>query len=168
MTKITIGTITKPQGIGGEVKVAPLTDDPARFKKLTKVYLDGAIYRVIGARVSHAGVFLSLEGVADRNAAESLRGKAVQIDRSEAIKPPAGRYLIADLLECGVYIDGEEVGRMEDVLQYGSADVYVVKMNDGRRAMIPSIERVLPSIDIAAKKVCVDRQAFEDLAVYEN
>lgn len=168
MTKLTIGTITKPQGIVGEVKVAPLTDDPARFRELSKVYLDGVRYQVIGARVTQAGVFLSLQGIGDRNAAELLRGKAVQIDREDAIVPPEGRYLIADLLGCDVYVDGELIGEMADVLQYGSADIYVIKTNGGKRAMIPAIERILMEIDVRKRRVELDRKAFEDLAVYED
>ena len=70
---VTVGTVAKPQGIRGEIKVNPLTDDNKRFFDLKKVVIGGAEYAVTLARVTPAGVFIKLDGVNDRNAAELLR-----------------------------------------------------------------------------------------------
>ena len=63
MTRLTVGKIAKPQGVGGELKISPLTDDVNRFKNLKTVYLDGKSYNVSKARILPNGVFLTLEGV---------------------------------------------------------------------------------------------------------
>ena len=78
MTTLTVGKIAKPQGVGGELKISPLTDDVNRFKNLKTVYLDGKSYNVSKARISPNGVFLTLEGVNDRNTAELLRNKDIE------------------------------------------------------------------------------------------
>ena len=71
-----LGEIVRPQGIRGEVKLRHYTDDPDRFLDLETAYLqkDGAYQpvRVTGARVQKDDVYLTLEGVDDRNAAEKL------------------------------------------------------------------------------------------------
>jgi 16S rRNA processing protein RimM len=60
---LTIGEITKPHGIKGEVKVFPLTDDIQRFKKLKRVFIDGQEVKVSYVTVGHDRAILRLEGV---------------------------------------------------------------------------------------------------------
>ena len=167
MERLTVGKIAKPQGVGGELKISPLTDDVNRFKSLKSVFVDGKNYNVCKARISPNGVFLTLEGVNDRNSAERLRNKDVEVDRKDAVRLEKDRYFIVDIISCDVYVDEEKIGSLVDVLQYGSADVYVISTKKGR-VMIPAIERIVLGIDVENKKITLDGQAFEDLAVYEE
>ncbi|MDE7079945.1 MAG: ribosome maturation factor RimM [Clostridia bacterium] len=167
MDRITVGKIAKPQGVGGELKIAPLTDDVNRFKSLKSVFIDGKVYSVVKARISPNGVFLTLDGVSDRNAAEILRNKDIEVDRKDAVRLEKDRYFIVDLISSDVFVGEEKIGSLADVLQYGSADVYVISTKKGR-AMIPAIKRILVDIDAENKKIVLDRQAFEDLVVYEE
>ena len=48
MDRLVVGVISKAQGVKGEVKIAPLTDDVSRFKKLSQVYIDGVCRKVSG------------------------------------------------------------------------------------------------------------------------
>ena len=98
MNYITVGVVARPQGIKGEVKIAPLTDDNARFHSLSRVHIDGKDYDVTGCKVNPAGVFLSFAGITDRNAAELLRGKRVLIDRSDAVRLDDDRHFIVDII----------------------------------------------------------------------
>ncbi len=168
MEKIVVGNIAKPQGIRGEVKVTPLTDDPQRFAKLKSVFIDDKRYNVKGARVSQNGVFLSLENIDDRNTAELLRGKDIVIERNQAVKLPQDSYFIVDIIGCKVMADEQTIGKVIDVLQYGSADIYVIKTEDKKRAMIPSIKSLILDTDIVNKTIIVDKKVFDDLVVYED
>ena len=83
-----LGEVVRPQGIHGEVKLRHYTDDPERFLELKTVYREReGRYEpigVTGARVREDDVFLMLEGVRDRNAAEALRGVKLWVDRAHA------------------------------------------------------------------------------------
>lgn len=167
MDRIVIGNISKPQGVRGEVKITPLTDDAERFLKLKKVFVDDKEYAVDNSRVSPNGVYLKLKGIDDRNAAELLRNKDLTVLRQDAVKLDKDRYFIVDIIGCEVTTDGEKIGKLVDVLQYGAADVYVISTKKGR-AMIPAIARILLDVDIENKKITLDKEAFDDLAVYEE
>lgn len=167
MGRIVVGTIAKPQGVRGEVKISPLTDDAARFTRLKRAYISGVMYDVQSSKVLPNGVFVKFKGIDDRNAAELLRDKEVEIDREDAVKLPEGRYFIVDVIGSEVFAGGEKIGKLVDVLQYGAADVYVLSTAKGR-AMIPAIDRILVEVDVADKKIILDREAFDDLAVYEE
>ena len=99
-----IGEITKPQGIMGEVKVLPHTDDPGRFLKLNMVYIQsGNEYEerpIVSARSSGGDVFLTFPGVTDRDKAEALRGKKLYVDRSHAVALSEDENFICDLIGC--------------------------------------------------------------------
>ena len=59
--EIVIGTVARPRGISGELKITPITDDPHRFLSLKTVFVDGREYRVRSASVNPSGVFVALE-----------------------------------------------------------------------------------------------------------
>jgi len=167
-----LGTIVKPQGLRGEVKLRHETDDPARFDGLAKVYVRrGEAYAPIGvlsARVSGGDVYLTLEGVNDRDAAEALRGQAVYIDRAHARTLNTNEVFIADLLGVkAIDAGGNDVGTVTDVLQNGAADVLVFSTPRGTM-MAPFLKRLVRELDVKAGRMVLDAEALAEVAYYEN
>lgn len=168
MQRIVVGTITKPQGVKGELKVLPLTDDVERFEELKRIYLDGVGYDVTDARIAPNGVFLQLDGVTTVEQAAALKNCNIEIDRIDAKKLAKGEYFIVDIIGCAVFVGDDKIGVLRDVLQQGSADIYVVATTDKKVAMLPCIKRLVLNVDIAQRKIVLDKTAFEDLVVYED
>lgn len=151
---LTIGEITKPHGIKGEVKVFPLTDDIQRFKKLKRVFIDGQEVRVSYVTVGHDRAILRLEGVDSVEEAEKLRKKLLVVPREEAVKLEEGAYFIEDLKDCTVYDEeGLELGKVAEVIQTGSNDVYWIKKP--KELLIPAIRDVVLSVDVEAEKIII-------------
>ena len=71
---IIIGRVVKAVGIKGEIKVAPITDDMLRYKKLKTVYITGIPYQILSCRFDKAFVFLKLNGFFTRDDAEKIVG----------------------------------------------------------------------------------------------
>lgn len=169
MNKIVIGKVIKPQGIKGEIKVDISPQDKVMASKLTEIYLDGVCYKVKSVKNLVNGMFFKLDGVEDRNQAELLRGKEVSFDRGKMPKLQEGRYLIADIIGCCVEVDGEILGEITEVLQYGAADVYVVKGASGKKDfMFPCLKSVLEIVDVNNKKITLKKEILEQIAVYED
>lgn len=166
MKNIVIGKVLKPQGIRGEIKVLPITDDANRFKELRSVFIGEAEYSVNSVSIREDGVFMLVNGVYDRNGAEALRNRMLSVPRAKAVKPDEDSWFIVDLIGCKVRDDeGNSLGVLTDVLQNGCADVYCV---DGGRIMFPALKKLLRSVDVEAKEIVVDRQVLLEVAVYEN
>ena len=162
--RLIVGTILKPQGIRGEVKVKPFTDTAEEFKAYKRVFLDGEEYKVLSCRVGDGAVFLSLRGVPDRNAAELLRGKDVVVRRDELPALEEGRYYIADLLGLPVVTEGgEEVGTLTDV-RPAACDVYTVE-KDGKEILFPAAEGVVLEVNLSEGKIVVSKKRFSEVAV---
>lgn len=139
-----VGVITQTHGIRGEVKVFPTTDDPNRFKKLKEVILDTGKEKIdmeiAGVKFFKNMVILKFKGIDNINDVEKYKKAELYVTRENAVKLEPGEYFIADLIGMKVTSDeGEDLGILEDVLQTGANDVYIVK-KDGNELLIPAIK----------------------------
>jgi len=155
---LAVGRVAAAHGLRGQVRVEPLTDDPARFRRLRRVRLDlpdgeQRPAQVESAVVSANGrVLLKLEGCDDRDAAHALRGAYILIPRAQAVKLPPGRYFVDDIVGLRVVtVEGADLGVVEEVVRTGANDVYVT-----RRAMIPAMREVVRRVDLEAGVMTVD------------
>lgn len=174
MGRICVGEVVKPQGIKGEIKVKPFSDDLDNLSGQDELYLNGKRYGVKAARADKGMIFYALEGV-DRNIAEQLRGAKVEVDEECAAELEDGEYYIKDLIGCEVFAGSVSVGKVTDIDSYGAADVYTVIDNsalpDGGKAKVvrfPFLRRIIVSVDIKLKKIVLDAQGFEEVSVYED
>lgn len=170
---IQIGEIVKPQGIRGEVKLRAMTSDMTRYARLQTVYLlEGGEYRprrVLKGRASDGFAYLLLEGVADRNQAEALRGRAVYVDREHAIALGEDENFVCDLVGLtAVTEDGKILGRLTDVLTPNSVcDVYVFDTPRGEM-MMPALKRVVREVDVEGGRIVLDEEALSEVAVWQE
>ena len=167
-----IGEITKPQGVRGEVKVRPCTCDPDRFEGLETVYIekDGG-YAPLAVTVNRLGadaVFMNVEGVSDRDAAEKLRGTLLYIDREHAVELDEDTAFVADLYGLrGVVDDGRDLGKITDVMQPGGNDVYVFKGPLGE-VLVPALKSVVLKVDLQAGEMLLDGKRLNEVAVFDE
>lgn len=155
-----VGVIANTHGIRGEVKVYPTTDDINRFKKLKKCILDtGKKYidlNVESVKFFKNMVILKFKEYNNINDIECYKGKDILVSRDNAVKLEKGEYYIADILGAKVILeDGSEFGVLEDVMQTGANDVYVVKTLDNKEVLLPKIDECVKKLDIENKIVTV-------------
>ncbi|MFH5835722.1 ribosome maturation factor RimM [Proteiniclasticum sp. C24MP] len=151
---LTIGEITKPHGIKGEIKVFPLTDDISRFKKLKRVFIDGKEVNVVYVTVGSDRAIMKLEGCESIDEAERYRRKTIEVPREEAVKLEEGAYFIEDLKDCTVYdSEGKELGPVDEVIQTGANDVYWIRKP--KELLIPAIRDVVLEVNIEEEKIII-------------
>lgn len=165
--KIEIGKIVKAQGINGEVKSACFVDEVNQLKHVKTAYIEGRAYEVVSLRGSGEFFFMRFAGVDTRNDAEELRGKTIYADKNE-VDLADDRYFIDDLVGCGVYLDGNEIGQVTEVLQYGSADVFVCKATCGNDFSFPFLKDAVASVDVDDKRINVQSKRFAEVVCYED
>ena len=163
-----IGLIVKPQGIRGEVKVQPLTDDINRFKNLKEVLIDGKVHRVLSSVIGGNSVLLALSEIPDRNVAETYRGKFLCVTRENALPLEEGRYFIVDIIGCELYTDdGEKVGEITDVFS-ARTDIFTVKCVDGRVMRFPYLNDTVKKVDVVNKVITADKKRLAEVSCYED
>ena len=166
MEKLVIAEVLKPQGIRGELKIKTFTDFPEDVKAFKTVYIDDTPYKILSFRVGTDGAaYIGLRGIPDRNAAELFRGKKLEGDREDAPALDEGQYYIVDIigLSCETE-EGEVLGVVKDIVNLAS-DVYTLE-KDGKKILFPSVNGVIVRFDIEGGKLVVNKQKFDEMAVY--
>ena len=163
-----VGEVLRPQGLRGEVKVKPLTDDPDRFFDLRRVFLRGEEKRCRCLRVHEGYAYLQIDGIFSREAAEGIRGEMLRIRREDAVKLPENAEFICDLIGLrGVLTGGGEIGKITDVLQPSANDVYVFNGPRGE-VLVPALKSVVVRVDLAAGTILLDSARMAEVAVYSD
>lgn len=155
-----IGQIVNTFGIKGFVKVNPFVDDISRFDDLKKVYIKKQKVlkelEVEEVKYHKNMVLVKFKGIDKVEEAETLRNSYLEVDRENAIELQEGEYFIADLLGLDVITDeGNTLGKLEDIFNTGSNDIYVVKDELGKQILLPAILEVIKEINLEEKKILI-------------
>ena len=155
-----IGQIVNTFGIKGFVKVNPFVDDVSRFNDLKKVYLkrnkELKELEVEDVKYHKNMVLVKFKGIDRVEEAEALRNSYLEVDRENAIELQEGEYFIADLLGLNVVTEeGKTLGKLDDIFNTGSNDIYVVKAEDGKQLLLPAISEVIKKINLNENKIVV-------------
>ena len=148
---IRVGKIINCHGVKGELVVLPLTDSIRRFKKLKSALLEmpGGRYNdvtVLTAREHKGNVLITLEGIDDRNAAERLKNVYLCVRPEQAVKPKDA-FFIFEIIGLDVYEGYKHYGKVINVLQNSSTDLYEVK-GEGESFYLPALKSVVQSISL--------------------
>ena len=88
--------------------------------------------------------------------AEKYKGCYIKIQREAARKLPKDTYFIADLIGLPVYDEkGNLLGKVDDIYNNKSHDIYVVKDELGKQILLPSTKEVIKQIDIENERIIV-------------
>lgn len=158
LESVLVGQITKPQGVKGELKIYPITDNIERFKDLNTVLLSNGKneteFAVKAVRIDPKKlVFMTLEGITTPEEAEKYRGYEVRIHRS-AVPPLQDRWYYFELEGMKVYQNDILLGTLTSVIETGANDVYLVKDNK-REICIPALKSVVIKVDVTGKRMDV-------------
>ena len=156
-----VGVIANTHGVRGEVKVFPTTDAPERFKVIKTVILDAKREKITleiqSAKFFKNLVIVKFKGIDNINDIEKYKGCDLYVTRENATPLNEGEYYIADLIDMLVVDEeGDELGILDDVLQTGANDVFVVKLKEsGKELLLPNIPSCVLNVDLDDRKVTV-------------
>ena len=155
MQRLEIGQIVNTFGIKGLVKVKPFTDDITRFDNLKNVYIKEKQYEIESVKYHKDMVLLKFKDIDKIEDAENLRNCYLEINREDG-NLKEGAYYIVDLLGWEVITDtGKSLGKLDDIYNTGSNDIYVVKDELGKQILLPAIKDVIKEIDIENRIITV-------------
>lgn len=151
---ITIGTVGKPHGVKGEVKIVPLTDDIRRFRRLRYVIINNKEYKVEFVKIQSDRAVLKLEGFEDPDSLNEIKEASVMVRKEDAVKKKADEYFIEELKGMDVRdTDGNYLGKVYDVISTGSNDVYWIK--EPRQILIPAMKTIVKNIDLEENMITI-------------
>lgn len=160
MQYLEVGQIVNTFGIKGQVKVVPFTNDIERFDELRKVYIVNRKNRkeveIENVKYHKNMVLLKFKGLDKIEDVEIFKNCYLEIDRKDGKPLEEGEYYIIDLIGLDVYTDeGTHLGKVDDIYNTGSNDIYVVKDELGKQILLPYIDDVIKEINLESRKIIV-------------
>ena len=161
---VAVGRVIKPHGVRGECCVQSYADSPVLFDALTTVRLTppggdpgrGRPVTIASWRPHKDRVLVTFKGVADRDAAEALRGLEL-VTPVDALPPPDEDELwLMDLLDLEVRLgDGRVLGPIVRVDTPAGQEIWVIDAG-GREVLLPGVPEFVLEMDLEAGYVVVD------------
>jgi 16S rRNA processing protein RimM len=159
--------------VRGEVKVKSFTADPRRIGKYGpvedesgtrkfKLQIRGEVRGLLIARLAEispdAGSATGKEAwVADRNAAEALKGLRLYVGRDRLPRLKRGEWYLADLVGLRVErTDGKAMGKVRSVQDHGAGTIVEIEMANGQTTYLPFTKRAVPEVDVDGGRIVVD------------
>src|SRR5215475_5375874 len=158
---ICVARIARPQGHRGEVIADLLTDFPERFARLSRVYVKRADGRLLlldleNSRPHKGRVALKFADCDSVSGAEELRGARVMVPHDQLVELPEDTYYDFDLIGCeALSVEGQYLGRVEEVRNYGAAPLLVVR-DGSRELLIPLVLSICVEISTELKRIVVN------------
>ncbi|MFZ7946610.1 MULTISPECIES: ribosome maturation factor RimM [Bacillaceae] len=158
-----VGKIVNTQGIKGEVRVISKTDFPEkRYKPGNVLYLfmpksNQSIELTVKSHRTHKNFeLLTFEGFTNINEVEKFKEGILKVPESQLDELEEDEFYYHEIIGCLVAtVDGEEIGKVTEILSPGANDVWVVKGKGGKEVLIPYIHDVVKKVDVKEKVVLI-------------
>lgn len=158
MDLIEVGKINNTHGIKGEMKVLSWCDSPEDFYDFNKLYLkSGTPLEIENVRIHKDTVIIKIKDIDSINQAEKYKNYVLYADKAD-FELSEDSFFITDIIGMEVFDNDTEkfYGVVEDVLQNGSKDVFVIKNSEeNKEYLLPYLDETVINIDIQNKKMLI-------------
>ncbi|MBP2240104.1 16S rRNA processing protein RimM [Cytobacillus eiseniae] len=159
-----VGKIVNTHGIKGEARVISKTDfAEERYKPGNTLTLfmpdsNDRIDLVIKSHRIHKSFdLLTFEGYENMNEIEKMKGGILKVSENQLGQLEENEFYYHEIIGCSVNtLDGEEVGKIREILSPGANDVWVIKGKGGKDILIPYIDDVVKEVNVKEKKIIID------------
>ena len=146
--RVALAAVAGAHGVRGEVKLKLFGDSIDSLVRQPSLTVGGKPLLLKDVRAGNKTAIARFEGVANREAAEALRGSLVEIDRVALPPLEEGEYYHADLIGMScVDGDGNAVGKVAAIEDFGAGELLDIEKPDGKRSLIPYRDGIADLVD---------------------
>lgn len=159
-----VGKIVNTHGIRGEVRVISRTDFPEERYKIGNtlfLFMPGSKEPeelIVKSHRTHKNFnLLTFEGFDNVNQVERMRDGILKVPETQRGTLEEGEFYFQDIIGCTMFTtEGEELGKVIEILTPGANDVWVVKGSDGKELLIPYIDDIVKKVDVKEKVIEIE------------
>ncbi|BCP55360.1 ribosome maturation factor RimM [Kaistia sp. 32K] len=157
--KVLLGQFGAAHGIRGEIKLHSYTEEPLGIADYGPFTLDdGRVIEITSVRIQGENVIARVEGIGDRDAAETLRNRKLFVGRDALPElEEEDDFYHADLVGLTLELaDGTPYGTIASVQNFGAGDLIEIEPAPGARTFyLPFTRAIVPTVDIKSGKAVV-------------
>lgn len=164
--RVCVGVVTGAHGVRGAFRVTSFTADPDDIAAYGPVCAaHGPENKARGERrltlkvVGHTKgqIVVMADGIADRDAAEALKGARLYVARARLPEAAEEEYYHADLI--GLVAEdaaGAILGHVRAVADYGAGDLIEIARTGGETVLVPFTRAIVPVVDLEGGRIVID------------
>ncbi len=154
---VVVGVVTGVHGLRGDVSVQNRSDNPDRWAPGGTVLREnGAALTIETSRRHGRRLLVRFAGVADRSAAEALRGTVLVVPESWLPDLAEGEWWAHQLEGCEVRTaSGRVLGIVKEVIPNPANDIWVAVDEEGLETLVPALDDLLIDVDVDARRIVV-------------
>jgi 16S rRNA processing protein RimM len=148
---LVVGKLRHPHGVKGEILMEVITDFPERLLPGGQVFVgeEHRPERILTRRAHGRGLLVSFDGYTAPETVGELRNAYVYVPTAGRPELPAGEYYHHQLLGLRVIgEDGNELGKLAEILSTAAHDIYIVRSESGAEILLPATDEVILEIDL--------------------
>jgi len=148
---LAVGKLRRTHGIEGAIVMEVLTDFPERIKPGKMVYVGDEHEPLViaGVRGHNKEMIIRFTGFSSPEQASRLRNLGVYVKADALPRLPQGHYYHHQLLNLKVVDEaGQEIGVLDQILETGANDVYLVRTVEGKELLLPVVEDVILEVNL--------------------
>jgi 16S rRNA processing protein RimM len=154
---VTLAAIIGAHGVTGELRLKLFGEGPDSLKRYKSFDAGGRTLTLKTVRDGPNGAVARFAEVTDRNAAEALRGTSLTVPRSALPPLEEGEYYHVDLIGLPCVTDeGEAIGAVVTVENFGACDILEIQKPGGKRFMVP-----IHAAQVEAERAVIDAAFIE-------
>ena len=149
--RVVVGRIGRAHGIRGEVAIDVRTDEPDRRFAPTSTLIAGDRRLTVARARWHSGrLLVAFAEVADRTAAELLRGTMLEVDVDpDELPSDEGEFYDRQLVGLAARSSsGDVFGEVASVVHHDEQDTLVIRRQSGGETLVPFVREIVPTVDL--------------------
>ena len=153
---VVVARVNRAHGRDGGISVELLSDLPGRFDAGRELLVDAVPHIIAASRqTGPSSALLWLTGITTRGAAAPLAGKFLTARPQDDLDLDEGEYYHYQLIGMQVVTEeGEHLGELQEILETGSNDVYIVRGDSGE-LLIPAMASVVREVNVPKARMTV-------------
>ena len=171
MDKLIVGKVAKLHGYKGALKVIPVIDDDVNFEDLKGVFtdFDTNFYNFEDVFAVSDMIGLKLVNVDTVEDANKFVGKFLYVDKSVLDSlVDSNSFYIEDLKGSKVYLESEFIGILDEIDNFGSADIFYIKSPNYKNLTLPHVQGLIDLFKEKEKVLYLNKDKFVEVAVYDD
>ena len=167
---VLVGVFGAAHGVRGEIRLKSFTQDPAAIGDYGPLQVkDGRNFSLSGLRHIKDDMFVAqVEGIKDRNAAESLTNLELFVPRAQLPAPEEDEFYYSDLIGLRAEDEaGQLLGHVKSVENYGAGDIIEIAPETGETVLLPFTRAVVPVVDLVRGRIVIVLPEIEDAGAPE-
>ncbi|HEU4475283.1 MAG TPA: ribosome maturation factor RimM [Methyloceanibacter sp.] len=156
--RVLLGEIGAAQGLKGEVRVRSYTQDPAAIARYGALEDEsGRAIEIESVRITPKALIARIKGITTREDAEALNHTKLYIPRAHLPEREAEEWYHTDLIGLAALSrDGEEIGTVVAVQNFGAGDLIEIKpASGGSTVLVPFTRDTVPEVDVEGGRLTV-------------